>query len=126
MQDLNANAVAHQQRLLEQQYDSQKKKEKGPQIGVKSKMPTQLEAAIKSKKILSYALISSDEIFEKWEKGLCELCDEIYFPRHKCKKMGSNFLVVLVDEDDTTQYNFCLENHPLVDALQEKCIYQVK
>ena len=77
-------------------------------------------------KIRSYASISLDEIFEMSEKGLCELCDEIYFPRHKCKKMGSNFLVVLVDEDDTTQYNFCLENHPLVDALQEKCIYQVK
>jgi len=55
--------------------------------------------------------------FEKWEKVLCELCD--YFPGHKCKKMGSNYLIVLVDEEeDTTKYNFCSDNHPLVDALQ--------
>ena len=80
-------------------YDNHKKKHKGPQIGVNSKMATQLEAAVKSKKIHSHASISSDEIFEKWEKGLCELCDEVCFPGHKCKKMRSNYLIVLVDEE---------------------------
>jgi len=90
LQDLNnANIVAHQQLMLKQHNDNQKKKEKGPSFGSKSMKPTQLEATAKSKKIRSYALISSDEIFGKWEKGLCELCDELYFPGHKCKKMGS-------------------------------------
>jgi len=57
--------------------------------------------------------------FEKWEKVLCKFCDEIYFPGRKCKKMGSNYLVVLVDEEeDTMDNNFCSNNHPLVDALQ--------
>lgn len=42
----------------------------------------------------------------------------MYLLGHKCKKMGSNYLIVLVDEDqDTTEYNFCSENHPLADAL---------
>lgn len=50
---------------MEQQRVSQKTKEKGPQIEFKSKIATQLEAAVKSKKIRSYASISSDEIFEK-------------------------------------------------------------
>ena len=103
---------------MEQQCDSQKKKEKGPQIEVKSKIATQLEDVVKSKKIHSYTSLSSDEIFEKWEKDLCEWCDEIYFPGHKCKKMGSNYLIVVVEEEeDTMQYNLCSENHPLVDAL---------
>ena len=32
--------------------------------------------------------------------------------------MGSNFLIVVVaEEEDTMQYNFCSKNHPLVDAL---------
>ena len=104
--------------IIEHQCDSQKNKEKGPQIEVKSKIATQLEAAVKSNKIRSCTSLSSDKVFEKWEKGLCEWCDEIYFPGHKCKKMGSNYLiVVVVEEEDTMQYNFCSENHPLVDAL---------
>jgi len=103
---------------MEQQCDSQTKKEKGPQIEVKSKIATQLEAAVKSKKIRLYTSLSSYKIFEKREKSLCEWCDVIYFPGHKCKKMGSNYLIVVVDEEeDTMEYDFYSENHPLVDAL---------
>ena len=36
--------------------------------------------------------------FEKCEKVSCELYDEIYSTGHKCKKIGSNYLTILVDE----------------------------
>ncbi|KAJ8438848.1 hypothetical protein Cgig2_023040 [Carnegiea gigantea] len=80
---------------------------------------TQLEVAVKSKKIRSYRSISSDEIFKKWDRGLCELCDETYFAGRKCKKMGSNYLIVLVDEEEnTTEYNSKANNLSSVNELQ--------
>jgi len=83
-----------------------------------------LEAAVKGKKIRSYTSLSSAKVFGKWDKGLCEWCDEIYFPGHKCKKMGPKYLfIVVAEEEDTMQYNFCSGNQSLVDA--PKCSMKV-
>ncbi|KAJ8444449.1 hypothetical protein Cgig2_005971 [Carnegiea gigantea] len=105
---------------MEHQFGNQKRNDKVLQIEAKIKpITTQLEAVVKSKKIRSYRSISSDEIFEKWDKGLCELCDETYFAGHKCKKMGPNYLIVWVDEEEnTTEYNSKANNHSSVNKLQ--------
>ena len=109
-----------QKTAKEHQFGNQKRNDKVLQIEAKIKpITTQLEAAVKGKKIRSSRSISSDEIFEKWDKGLCELCDETYFAGHKCKKMGSNYLIVLVDEEEnTTEYNGKANKLSLVNELQ--------
>jgi len=44
--------------------------------------------------------MSSAKVFAKWDKGLCELCDEHYVLGHKCKKIGPNTLFVVVAEEE--------------------------
>jgi len=68
---------------MEHQSDNQKKEVKDPLMGVPSKVAAQLEATTKGKKIRSCIFMSPAEIFAKWDKGLCELCDEFYSPGHK-------------------------------------------
>jgi len=52
----------------------------------------------------------------KLDEGLCEWCDEHYFPGHKCKKIGPS--VVVTEEEETMRLDFGVENHPAVDAPQ--------
>jgi len=104
---------------MEHQSDNQKKEVKDPLMGVPSKVAGQLEAVTKGKKIRSCISMSPAEIFVKWDKELCELCDEFYSPEHKCKKMGSNYLIVGVDEEeDQRQSDLEVENPPSMDAPQ--------
>jgi len=52
---------------------------------VLSKVATQLESAAHGKKNHSRFFLSSAKIFARWDKGLCEWCDEHYLPMHECK-----------------------------------------
>ena len=104
---------------MEQQCHSQKKKEEGPRSEVHSRVATQLEAAVKGKKFRSCISLSSAEVFAKWDRGLCEWCDESYSPGHKCTKIGPNTLLVVGAEEAGPRQPDCgVENPPSVDALQ--------
>ena len=118
IEELKSNLEQYQ-RSLQPRCESQHQKGKESPMEVPSSVATRLEAAAVGKKTRSWISLASAEVFAKWDKGLCECCDEPYFPWHKCKKIGPNTLfVVVAEEEDTMQSDFGVENPPAVDAPQ--------
>ena len=107
-----------QSTILEPRSDNLKQ-EQGPPMEVKNGLATLLESAAGGKPTRSCLSLSPAEIFAKWDKGLCELCDEPYVRGHKCKKIGPNTMfVVVAEEEDPLQPAFGVDNRPAMDAPQ--------